>query len=135
MTRVLRLETTVTLRDAPADARSYAVDARLDAVLDDGRHVVLLDDRGWSVGGPAWVWDRLTVAELEETARVVVGPDEPIHGKTYEEAAAQYWSLLAWSLDHTGILDHAGVPTDPTALAGLPHDVVLDERLLARVRR
>ena len=128
MVRVARLETTVRLVDAPADERSSAVHARLDAVLDDGRRVVLLDDRGWSSSGPLDVGDRLTVAELEGTARVVVGPDEPIHGETHEQAATQHWALLAW------ILDHAGVPADAGELAGLPHDVVLDERLLARVR-
>ncbi|MFC8731829.1 hypothetical protein ACFT5B_05165 [Luteimicrobium sp. NPDC057192] len=99
-----------------------------------GRRVVLLDDRGWSTSDPPGTWDRARKAELEETARVVVGPDEPVHRETYDEAATQHCSLLAWVLDHAGTPGD-DTPTDPTMLAALPHDVVLDQRLLARVGR
>jgi hypothetical protein len=98
MARAERLETTVRLVHAAADGRSYSVHARLDAVLDDGRRVVLLDDRGWSTSGPPGTWDRVRAAELEETARFVV-------------------------------------VVDGDRLARLPHDVALDERLLAHLRR
>lgn len=43
MPRVVRL---VTLADV--DARRVSVSARHEAVLEDGRRVLLLDDRGWS---------------------------------------------------------------------------------------
>ncbi|GMA24560.1 hypothetical protein GCM10025864_23190 [Luteimicrobium album] len=126
---VARLETQLRLERAAVDGRSYSVSARLDAVLDDGRHVVLLDDRGWSTSGPPGTSDRLTVAELEATARVVVGPDEPMPGRTRKEEAELHWSALA------DVLARAGIAATGAGLARLPHDVVLDERLLARVRR
>jgi len=130
---VARLETTVTLRDAPVDGRSYAVDARLDAVLDDGRRIVLLDDRGWSATavGPVdapGVWRRATAADFEETARVVVGPDEPAPGRTREDEDALHWAALAARLGEVGVV------VDGDRLARLPHDVALDDRLLARVQ-
>ena len=126
---VARLETSLTLARAASDRRSYSVSARLDAVLDDDHRVVLLDDRGWSTAGPVGTGERLDLAELEETARVVVGPDEPAHGRTHEEEARLHWSALA------DVLAGAGVATTGAELARLPHDVVPDERLLARVRR
>jgi hypothetical protein len=72
---VTRLLTRVDV--AGPDARTVAVTARLDAVLADGRRVVLLDDRGWSGSGG---WAHETAAEIERTARFVVGPDEPFEG-------------------------------------------------------
>ncbi|MGC5167415.1 hypothetical protein [Luteimicrobium sp. DT211] len=133
MARAERLETTVRLVHAPADGRSYAVSAHLDAVLDEGRRVVLLDDRGWSTTAfgpvdPPGLWGRETAAELEETARVVVGPDEPAPGRTREEEDALHWAALAARLGGEGVV------VDGAGLARLPHDVVLDERLLARLR-
>ena len=134
MVRAERLETTVRLVDAPDDGRSYAVSVRLDAVLDDGRHVVVLDDRGWSAtaSGPVdapGVWGRASAAELEDTARVVVGPDEPAPGRTHEEEGALHWAALAARLGDVGVV------VDGDGLARLPHDVVLDERLRARLPR
>jgi hypothetical protein len=65
----------------------------------------------------------------EETARVVVGPDEPPDGYTQEDMEAGHWAYLA------GSLRQQGVAVDATELTRLPHDVVLSERLLARVGR
>ncbi len=46
------------------------------AVLDDGRWLTLLDDRGWGVSGPSDIWRRTSVEEIETAARMVVGPGE-----------------------------------------------------------
>jgi hypothetical protein len=105
---VVRLETTVERRRHPMpDHLSYA--ARLDAVLADGRRVVLLDDRGWSespAGGPE------DPDQIAFTARTVVGPDE-------DADAAAHWESLA------GTLRAHGVAADGRMLAALPHDVVM----------
>jgi hypothetical protein len=60
---------------------------------------------------------------------MVVGPDEPADYRSYEQAERDHWTYLA------GILANAGVVVDPVELKGLRHDVVIGERLLARVSR
>jgi hypothetical protein len=105
---VVRLETTVRRRAHPhPDHASFS--AQLDAVLADGRRIVLLDDRGWSESPAAA--DHLP-DDLAFTARTVVGPDEG-------EDVAGYWGSLARKLDERGIAAEA------SALAALPHGVVL----------
>jgi len=69
------------------------------------------------------------VEDIEETARVVVGPDEPPEGYSQEEAEADHWAHLA------DVLRQQGVVVDALELKQLPHDVVLSERLLARIGR
>ncbi|MFD6243689.1 hypothetical protein [Streptomyces roseolus] len=120
-----RLVTRVELDEARTTDRQLSVSARLEAELPDGRSLVLLDDRGWSesVLGDGDIRAHLTRASVEDDARTVVGPDEPYGEETQEQAAAGHWAALA------GILARQGVDADPTALAGLPHDVVLGERL------
>jgi hypothetical protein len=97
MTTVARLVTRVDVDDNGADARCMSVSACHEAVLVDGRRVVLLDDRGWtdslhrvSVEEVAVrhslredipdIWAVTSVEDIEETARCVVGPDEPFEG-------------------------------------------------------
>ena len=116
------------------DRRRLSVTARLDAVLDDGRHIVLLADRGWSAearGEPtssdADIWANTSVKEIAETARVVVGPDEPFGEFTREDAEAGYWAQLARVLADNGVTAGAG------AMQRLSHDVRLSDRLLARL--
>ncbi len=46
--QVARLMTFVDADDDVPDARQISVSARHEAVLDDGRRVLLMDDRGWS---------------------------------------------------------------------------------------
>lgn len=53
MTAVTRLVTYTDLHVGATTARRLSVSARLEAVLADGRSVVLLDDRGWSTSGPS----------------------------------------------------------------------------------
>ena len=108
------------------DPSRVSVSATLSAVLDDGRRLTLLDDRGWGSTGH---WDTTTVEEIEDTARTVVGPDEPVEGQTYDEMAAAHYAYLV------AILDRQGVISDTGTLRSIPHDVVLTERLRARVTR
>jgi hypothetical protein len=126
---VVRLETTAELAGESSGGREISVSARLDAVLPDGRRVVLLDDRGWTTSGPADLWSRTSADEIERTARVVVGPDEPPPGRSPEAEAALHWDFLA------GILRAGGIVVDGVALARLQHDVVLGKGLRARLAR
>lgn len=130
MAAATRLVTHTTLDTAGTTRHRLSVAARLVARIDDGRTVVLLDDRGWAESlitsrtdqdVAAWT----TVEDVEETARTVVGPDEPYDGETPEQAAAGHWDALA------RILTRHGVPATGPELAALPHDVVLDPRLRA----
>jgi hypothetical protein len=135
MRRVVRL---VTLADAgeDVDAHTISVSARHEAVLEDGSRVLLLDDRGWteSLRGPGAdaiddLWAVTPEHDIVETTRVVVGPDEPYGGRTQEDMETGHWNTLAENL-------HAhGVVVDASELRQLPHDVVLSDRLLARLGR
>ncbi|MDX3227417.1 hypothetical protein [Streptomyces sp. ME19-01-6] len=125
MTVVTRLITHADLDVGATSARQMSVSARLEAVLADGRSLVLLNDRGWSSSGPADIRARISVEDVERTARMVVGPDEPFDGKTDEQMAADHWGALA------SILGQQGVAVDAQELERLPHDVVLSERLRA----
>lgn len=134
MTRAIRLVTTADARntDAPTE---MSVAVRLDAVLDDGRTVTLLDGRGWTAAlrGPGAAegldaWAVATAREVEETARAVVGPDEPFGGHTQADMEADHWNALAATLRAAGV-DAAGED-----LSRLPHDVVLSDGLRARLQ-
>jgi hypothetical protein len=118
---VVHLETVVDL-DERADSypRRVSASATLSAVLDNGRRITLLDDRGW---GGTGLWETTTAGEIEDTARTVVGPDEPAEGQTHEEMAAAHWTHLAV------VLGERGVATAPDAPRTLPHVVVLSDRL------
>jgi hypothetical protein len=145
MAAVTHLVTLVDVDDEGANARQMSVSARHEAALADGRRVLLLDDRGWSESAlRAWVgevpdrvsqrdqldsWALTSVEDIEETARVVVGPDEPPDGYSQEEMEASHWDYLA------GVLRQQGVVVDALELKRLPHEVVLSERLLARIGR
>ena len=132
MPDVRRLETVADLQRAE-NARDMSVSARLDAVLADGCRIVLLDGRGWteSLRGAGAdnmdVWATSSEAEIAETARVVVGPDEAYGGRSQSEMDAGHWSTLAETLAAHGV--------EATAedLRRLPHDVVLSEPLRARL--
>jgi len=103
-----------------------SVSARHEAVLVNGRRVLLLDDRGWSASGPPNIWSVTSVEEIVDTARMVVGPDEPFGGRSHDDMAADHWAQL------TEVLRQQGLVGDALELKRLPHDVVLSERLLAR---
>ena len=104
-----------------------SVSARHEAELVGGRRVLLLDDRGWSASGPSNIWAMTSVEDFVATARMVVGPDEPFDGRSHEDMEADHWVQLA------EVLRKQGVVADALELKRIPHEVVLSERLLARV--
>jgi hypothetical protein len=67
--------------------------------------------------------------EIADTARMVVGPDEPFLGRAQKDMEADHWASLA------AVLRRQGVDVDALELRRLPHDVVLGEQLLARIGR
>jgi hypothetical protein len=134
--RVVRLVTFADVREDDADARRISVSARHEAVLDDGRRLLLLDDRGWSstmrgagANEVADIWATMSEHEVVETARVVVGPDEPFGDHSQDDMEADHWNALAETLRTQGVAVAGG------ELRQLPHEVVLSDRLLARVGR
>jgi len=125
MVGVLRLNTLVDTAGTRDQARQMSVSARLEAVLADGRRVVLLDDRGWTSkrndGGDPW--ESETVEGIQREARAVVGPDEPHGGRSREDTEADHWAALARTLRH------AGVEISGPELAAVPHDVEVSDRV------
>ncbi|MDX6592418.1 MAG: hypothetical protein QOJ13_1614 [Gaiellales bacterium] len=123
------------LADQPADPSSISFSARHEAVLDDGRRVLLLDDRGWvetlsgagasELPGRELPWEH----DIAETARMVVGPDEPFGGHSQDDMETDHWNALAETLRGHN------VTVDPADLRQLPHDVQLGERILERLGR
>jgi hypothetical protein len=127
-----RLVSVVEPRDDMRSPRQQSFGVVLYAELDDGRRLVLLDDRGW--GGsmhstdpdaPVDIWAHTEIAGLEETARTVVGPDEPPAGRTHEEEAALHWTALARRLNVEDV--------DGPTLRQAPHDVELSDALRRRL--
>lgn len=58
---------------------------------------------------------------------MVVGPDEPPDGRSYEDEEAAHWAFLQQ------IAQRQGVVVDAAELKQLPHDVVLSHRILSRI--
>ncbi len=127
MVQVTRLVTFVEVDDTVAHPRQMSVSARHEAVLENGCRVLLLADRGWSASGPPNVWALTSIEEIADTARLVIGPDEPFDGHSQEDMEADRWASLA------AVLRHHGVDVDAAELGRVPHDVVLGEQLLARI--
>lgn len=73
------------------------------------------------------IWAVTSVEDIVDTARVVVGPDEPFGGRSHEDMEADHWAHL------TEVLRQQGIVADALGLKRLPHDVVLSERLLTHV--
>jgi hypothetical protein len=143
---IARLVTFVDVAERVGDTRQISFSARHEAVLLDGRRVLLLDDRGWTFSSlitgfqagdasdrdstreqPPDIWATTSVEEIEQTARMVVGPDEPFGGSSQEDAERGHWAYLS------DVLGQHGVLVDALDLRRLPQDMVLSERLLARV--
>lgn len=123
---VIRLVTLVEVEDDGAAAtHQISVRARHEAVLADGRHLLLFGDRGWTsrFEGPGNARSETSIEEIKRTARVVVGPDEPLDGHSRAEMEARHWEHLA------GVLRAQGVAVEPEELKQLPHDVELCKRL------
>ncbi len=136
----MRLVTSVELDEA-GDPREQHFSALHEAVLEDGRRVTLLDDRGWSEKvvrsdgrtvtaiEALEAWSSVTREEIEREARTVVGPDEAFDGHSQEDMEDDHWAHLA------GVLRAHGISIEPAELRRLPHEVVLGERLLAALDR
>jgi hypothetical protein len=107
--------------------RRISISARHQLELVSGRRVTLLDDRGWSSSGPSGIWSSQSLADLAETARMVVGPDEPPEERSPEDEAAMHWAQLAANAQAQG------VRVEPGELAALPHDVDISPEIRARV--
>jgi hypothetical protein len=107
--------------DNGTNTDEVSLSVRFKAELYDGRLLLLLDDRGWSSSG---TWSQVSRAEMEETTRVVVGPDEPHDDETWEDAETGYWDYVR------EILAEQGVEVDSADLRSLPHDVIPGARLL-----
>jgi hypothetical protein len=145
MSAVTRLVTFVDLAEGVGDTRQTSFSARHEAVLLDGRRVLLLDDRGWTWSShiaflagdpsdrgstreqPPDIWATTSVEDIEQTARMVVGPDEPSEGFSHEDAEQGHWAYLS------DVLRQHDVVVDALELRRLPHDVVLSDGLLARL--
>ncbi|MEJ3653137.1 hypothetical protein WEH80_09145 [Actinomycetes bacterium KLBMP 9759] len=125
MSAVERLVITADVDDGAAHGEQVSVRARMDAVLADGRWIVLLDDRGW---GSTQTWASISANDVEETTRTAIGPDEPAAGRSVEQSTTDHWTHIA------RILLSNGVPVDPGRLRALPCGFVMSERLAARVR-
>ncbi len=130
MSHVVRIVTLADVREHP-DARTISVSARQEAVLEDGRRLLLLDDRGWSSSlrgagaDEADIWAGTSEHDIAEMTRVVVGPDEPFGEHSQADMETDHWNALAEKLRAQGVII-AG-----SELMQLPHDVVLSDRLLA----
>lgn len=81
----------ISLAEAEPESEEVSVSVLLQAQLDDGRLVVVLDDRGWSTNCS---WPQAVPADIRETALVVAGPDEPGPGATRAQALHDYWEYI-----------------------------------------
>lgn len=120
MTAWLRL---VTSAEAGNDARwqgQVDVKARHELELDDGRRVLLLNDRGY---GGTCAWNKTTLADVEVQIRTAVGPDEPFDNLSARDMEAAHWEALA------ALAQQHGVPVAAVDLQRLRHDVVISESI------
>lgn len=124
MATLSRLVSVVEANETHHPSAGLSVSVSLSVELEDGRSIVVLDDRGWNSN---LRWADATSAEIQQTARDVVGPDEPYGDQTREEATAAYWEYLRKILAAQGVETNAGV------LRSAPHDVVLSESVLRRL--
>lgn len=126
---ITSIDVDATAGPEPDDGHRSSISALLELELVGGRRLTLLDDRGWSTGGTADVWAHATLPGLAETARTVVGPDEPPEGRTHEDEAALHWAHLA------DVAREHGVSIEAGELAALPHDVDVSPAIRARLSR
>lgn len=122
MAGVERLVTVVELDERSPSGHSAWT--HLYAVADDGRRFLLLDDRGWSSSAEIAQRD---LQEIEDTARMVVGPDGPGPGETDEQMQTWYWEWM----EHK--LRDASISAAADKLSALPHEVEIGERLRQRL--
>lgn len=124
MAVVTRFVSVVELTEG-ANSQGVSVSVLLEAELANGRSLVVLDDRGWNSSQP---WDQVQPEQIRETARTVVGPDEPYGEQTMADAVTAYWDYIR------RILAEYGIESRSTELQAIPHEVVLSERVLERLK-
>lgn len=110
--------------DNATTGETEEVSVRHEAELDNGKLVLLLDNRGWSSIGR---WSDARRRDIEETARVVVGPDEPYGEQSVEVATTGHWAFIQ------EILAVQGIEVEVSELRKMRHDVVLSKRLQDRL--
>lgn len=110
--------------DNATTGETVEVSVRHEAELDNGKLVLLLDDRGWCSSG---CWSEVRQQEIEETVRVVVGPDEPYGEESVEEAITGHWAFIQ------EILTQQGIEVRVSELREMVHDVVLSNGLQDRL--
>ena len=113
MAEVARLMTFVDADDEVPDARLISVSARHEAVLDDGRRVVLMDDRGWSESGPSNIWVETSVQDIVDT-RAVADPmslSVGVRARTWRQTIGRSW------LGSSGGRDCCGYPGPEATIA------------------
>lgn len=81
------------------------------------------------MSGPDDLWQRTTIEEIADDARMVVGTDEADEDHTPADMAADHRAGLADTLRHHGVL------ADSDELSRLPHDVELGQRVRDRLGR
>lgn len=123
MTRATSLLVTAELDDAQSSKGQVSVAVRLELMLENGRKILLLDDRGW---GTNQQWSVVSEKEIRETALVVVGPDEPFGGMSQKSTAADHWQYLGL------IAQQHGFVVGPLELSLLPDEVRVGPKLRMR---
>lgn len=107
----------------------FSVSARHELESITGGRILLLGDRGWSSSGLGNIREYLTFQEIEDIARVVVGPDEPFDDYSHEDMEIDHWNELQRTASRHWVSVSASEPKR------LPHDVELSPRLRDRLRR
>lgn len=123
MAAVVRLVSVVDINEG-SNPLMVSVSVTHMAELDNGQSILLLDDRGWNSNQP---WTTSNAEKIQETARTVVGPDEPRDDQTMEDAVAAYWDYIR------RILADEGIEASPDNLMKISHDVVLSDGVLRRI--
>lgn len=110
----------LSLAEAEPGSTQVSVGVLFQAQLEDGKCIVLLDDRGFSTCAQ---WQQARPEEIRDTALAMVGPDEPAPGRTQAEALHDYWDCIASLLAAQQIQEPA------EELVKLEHEVRFGPRL------
>ncbi|MBN7797641.1 hypothetical protein [Parahaliea mediterranea] len=119
----VRLVTYVDIDEKRYQQENISLSARHELELADGSRVLLLDDRGW--GGSA-KWHDVPIKEVEESSRMVAGPDDPPENRSRDQMETDHWARLEQ------IAREQGANVDAVNLRSLKHDVVFSQRLRVR---
>jgi hypothetical protein len=117
--RIVGLGALCALRTVPRESRSQSFSVAEFALLDDGRRILLHQDRGFTLGpvlgGAA---ERETAEDIAASVRSVVLPDE---GDRDDAGEDHSWSWLAQ------LASDRGLHTSADELRVLPYEMVLTD--------